>query len=194
VPKVTRASSHRQLDGVNRRHRTIDCAADLPQRKWSYGATRASLYFCLAFGWRGDRRPRTLAGRNGEPFNRADLALITAVARRSPRVENGTPDRQLHMKGRGKLGRMREFKRQHTQSLDDGMIVFDEDESIVRNNALGNLQGIECRSHRAPPREVFDERSWVRSSGTEGETRAARQIFKVTITARHATDSDSRAG
>jgi PAS domain S-box-containing protein len=78
-----------------------------------------------------------------EPFNSEDLALLTAVAGQvATAIENGRLYRQLHLKAE-ELGRMREFNENILESLDDGLVVFDADERIVRwNRALEGFYGV----------------------------------------------------
>jgi len=78
-----------------------------------------------------------------EPFNSEDLALLTAVAGQvATAIENGRLYRELHLKAE-ELGRMREFNENILESLDDGLVVFDVDERIVRwNSALEDFYGI----------------------------------------------------
>jgi two-component system, NtrC family, sensor kinase len=78
-----------------------------------------------------------------EPFNSEDLGLLTAVAGQvATAIENGRLYRQLHIKAE-ELGRMREFNDNILESLDDGLVVFDADESIVRwNRALEIFYGV----------------------------------------------------
>src|SRR4051812_42917803 len=78
-----------------------------------------------------------------EPFNSEDLGLLTAVAGQvATAIENGRLYRQLHLKAE-ELGRMREFNENILESLDDGLVVFDADERIVRwNLALESLYGV----------------------------------------------------
>src|SRR5262249_31520267 len=78
-----------------------------------------------------------------EPFNSEDLALLTSVAGQvATAIENGRLYRQLHLKAE-ELGRMREFNENILESLDDGMVVFDGDERIVRwNRALESFYGV----------------------------------------------------
>ena len=78
-----------------------------------------------------------------EPFNSEDLALLTAVAGQvATAIENGRLYRQLHLKAE-ELGRMREFNENILESLDDGLVVFDVDERIVRwNRALEGFYGV----------------------------------------------------
>jgi two-component system NtrC family sensor kinase len=77
-----------------------------------------------------------------EPFNSEDLALLTAVAGQvATAIENGRLYRQLHLKAE-ELGRMREFNDNILESLDDGLVVFDAEERIVRwNRALEGFYG-----------------------------------------------------
>ena len=77
------------------------------------------------------------------PFNSEDLALLTAVAGQvATAIENGRLYRQLHLKAE-ELGRMREFNENILESLDDGLVVFDPDERIVRwNRALESFYGV----------------------------------------------------
>jgi PAS domain S-box-containing protein len=81
--------------------------------------------------------------QSDEPFNSEDLALLTAVAGQvATAIENGRLYRQLHMKAE-ELGRMREFNDNILESLDDGLVVFDADERIVRwNSALEEFYGV----------------------------------------------------
>ena len=79
-----------------------------------------------------------------EPFNSEDLTLLTAVAGQvATAIENGRLYRQLHLKAQ-ELGRMREFNDNILESLDNGLVVFDVDERIVRwNRALESFSGVE---------------------------------------------------
>src|SRR4029079_2766491 len=81
---------------------------------------------------------------SGEPFNSEDLALLTAVASQvATAIENGRLYRQLHLKA-DELDRMREFNENILESLDDGLVVLDEDERIVRwNRALEGFYGVQ---------------------------------------------------
>jgi signal transduction histidine kinase len=78
-----------------------------------------------------------------EPFNSEDLALLTAVASQvATAIENGRLYRELHLKAE-ELDRMREFNENILESLDDGLVVFDAGERIVRwNRALEGFYGI----------------------------------------------------
>ncbi|HZR25436.1 MAG TPA: ATP-binding protein [Vicinamibacterales bacterium] len=81
-----------------------------------------------------------------EPFNSEDLALLTAVAAQvATAIENGRLYRELHLKAE-ELGRVQEFNENILESLDDGLVVFDADERIVRwNRAIEAFYGITVR-------------------------------------------------
>ena len=105
-----------------------------------------------------------------EPFNSEDLALLTAVAGQvATAIENGRLYRQLHLKAE-ELGRMREFNENILESLDDGLVVFDEDERIVRwNRALEAFYGV-TRAYGDRPRR--SARSSTRRSSRRCAPRA----------------------
>src|SRR3954471_5453142 len=93
-----------------------------------------------------------------EPFNSEDLALLTSVAGQvATAIENGRLYRQLHLKAE-ELGRMREFNDNILESLDDGLVVFDVDERIVRwNRALEGIYGVDRDAAIGRPlSDVFD--------------------------------------
>jgi two-component system NtrC family sensor kinase len=77
-----------------------------------------------------------------EPFNSEDIGLLTAVAGQvATAIENGRLYRQLRLKAE-EVGRMREFNENILESLDDGLVVFDADERILRwNRALEESYG-----------------------------------------------------
>jgi PAS domain S-box-containing protein len=77
------------------------------------------------------------------PFNSEDLELLTAVAAQvATAIENGRLYRQLHLKAE-ELGRMRAFNENILESLEDGLVVFDDDERVVRwNHALEKVYGL----------------------------------------------------
>src|SRR5439155_15352198 len=72
-------------------------------------------------------------------------------------IENGRLYRQLHLKAE-EIGRMREFNENILESLDDGLVVFDTDERIVRwNRALETFYGISRSAAIGRPlADVFD--------------------------------------
>ena len=125
---------------------------DSPPRKSSSGATRASTTSCPAFSkaWRSPCW-RSAARRPTSRSTARISALLTAVAGQvATAIENGRLYRQLHLKAE-ELGRMREFNENILESLDDGLVVFDADERIVRwNRALEDFYGVHARRGDRP--------------------------------------------
>ena len=121
-------------------------------RKSSSGATPGSTTSCRASSKDGTIAVLALGRKDtDEPFNSEDLALLTAVAGQvATAIENGRLYRQLHLKAE-ELGRMREFNENILESLDDGLVVFDADERIVRwNRALEEFYGVRARGRDRP--------------------------------------------
>jgi signal transduction histidine kinase len=123
-----------------------------------------------------------------EPFNSEDLALLTAVAGQvATAIENGRLYRQLHLKAE-ELGRMREFNDNILESLDDGLVVFDTAERIVRwNHALEAFYGVKradaCGKLLS---EVFDKVFVDALSAARRDHPRGATLFKVPLTGRSA--------
>jgi PAS domain S-box-containing protein len=130
-----------------------------------------------------------------EPFNSEDLGLLTAVAGQvATAIENGRLYRQLHIKAE-ELGRMREFNDNILESLDDGLVVFAEDEEIVRwNRALENFYGV--KRDEAVGRslaDVFDAPFVEAVRAARRESPRGATLFKVPLASRSGA-ADGRPG
>ena len=79
----------------------------------------------------------------GEPLNSEDTALLAAVAGQiATALENARLYRQLHLKAL-ELDRLRAFNENILESLDDGLLVVDLNDRVVRwNSALEQLYGV----------------------------------------------------
>ena len=79
----------------------------------------------------------------GEPLNSEDTALLSTVAGQiATALENARLYRQLHVKA-VELDRLRAFNENILESLDDGLLVADLSDRVVRwNRALEELYGI----------------------------------------------------
>ena len=87
-------------------------------------------------------------------------------------IENGRLYRQLHLKAE-ELGRMREFNENILESLDDGLVVFDVEERIVRwNRALEGFYGIDRAKTRSDGRSA-------RCSTSRSSRRSPRRAAKA---------------
>ena len=95
---------------------------------------------------------------SGEPLSSEDMALLAAVAGQiATALENARLYRQLHTKA-GELDRMRAFNENILESLADGLLVLDLNDTVVRwNRALERIYGLpsaEAVGHRLE--HVFD--------------------------------------
>jgi PAS domain S-box-containing protein len=79
----------------------------------------------------------------GEPLNSEDVALLAAVAGQvATALENARLYRQLHDKA-VELDRLRAFNENILESLDDGLLVLDLDDRVVRwNTAIERVYGV----------------------------------------------------
>lgn len=146
-------------------------------------------YFVPCVSKEGTIGVLALGGKNsGEPFNSEDIALLAAVAGQvATAIENGRLYRQLRTKA-DELERLREFNENIVESLDDGLVVADLGDRVVRwNRAMEQLYGVT----RA---EAIGRRLEDLLDGPVVETlRAARRdaphgttLFRVPLTARAA--------
>src|SRR5437867_4626420 len=121
-----------------------------------------------------------------EPFNSEDLALLTAVAGQvATAIENGRLYRQLHLKAQ-EIGRMREFNENILESLDDGLVVFDTDERIVRwNRALETFSGVgRAKAIGQTLGEVFDRPFADALRGALRDRTEGATLYRVPLTGR----------
>jgi len=131
-------------------------------------------------------------GRADRPFNSEDLELLTAVAAQvATAIENGRLYRQLHLKAE-ELGRMRAFNENILESLDDGLVVFDDDERIVRwNHALEKMYGVSRdEAVGLTLSDVFDIVFVDALRGARRENPDGALLYKVPLTPRRGTADD----
>jgi PAS domain S-box-containing protein len=126
-----------------------------------------------------------------EPFNSEDLALLTAVAGQvATAIENGRLYRQLLLKAE-EIGRMREFNDNILESLDDGLVVFDVEERLIRwNRALEGFYGVSRGDAIGRTlTEVFDQEfvDALRAALTEHASGAT--LYQVPLVARRGGDT-----
>ena len=125
-----------------------------------------------------------------EPFNSEDLGLLTAVAGQvATAIENGRLYRQLHLKAE-EIGRMREFNENILESLDDGLVVFDAGEQIVRwNRALESSYGVaRADAVGRPLSEIFDATFVDALRAARQENPHGTTLFKVPLISRRRVD------
>jgi two-component system NtrC family sensor kinase len=122
-----------------------------------------------------------------KPFNSEDLALLTAVAGQvATAIENGRLYQQLQLKA-DELGRMRALNENILESLDEGLVVFDQDERVVRwNNALEHSYGVpRSRAIGATLNDVFDAPFMEALRGARRENPDGASLFNIHLKARH---------
>ena len=147
VPRLSRDSSliAAARRRAHRRARRSDRGRALRRRGSRVLARRRHLLLRAVRVRRGARSPcwRSAGRRPTSRSTARTSALLTAVAGQvATAIENGRLYRQLHLKAE-ELGRMREFNENILESLDDGLVVFDADERIVRwNRALEGFYGV----------------------------------------------------
>jgi PAS domain S-box-containing protein len=151
----------------------------------------AGIYYFVPCVFEGGTIAVLALGRKDtdEPFNSEDLALLTAVAGQvATAIENGRLYRQLHLKAE-ELGRMREFNENILESLDDGLVVFDEHERIVRwNRALEGFYGQTAADAVGQPlADVFDGPFVDAIRAVRGEYPHGATLSRVPLAARAST-------
>jgi len=131
---------------------------------------------------------------SAEPLNSEDMALLTAVAGQvATAIENGRLYRQLQTKA-DELARLREFNENIIESLDDGLVVLDLEDRIVRwNRALEQLYGVpsaEATGRRF--QEVFELRFVEAVNAARRDHPAGVTLYRVPLM-RQGTPSSSSA-
>jgi two-component system, NtrC family, sensor kinase len=148
----------------------------------------AGIYYLVPCVFEGAANAVFVLGRKGtdQPFNSEDLALLTAVAgQAATAIENGRLYRELHLKAE-ELDGLREFNENILESLDDGLVVFDASERIVRwNRALEIFYGV-SRSDAIgrPLGEVFDAPFVQALRADRHENPRGSTLFQVPLTGR----------
>ena len=192
VPRLTRASSL-----IARLDRGHTVAIDDPIAAARFSAEEVEvwrdhgIYYFVPCVFEGVAIAVLALGRKDSdaPFNSEDLALLTAVAAQvATAIENGRLYRQLHLKAE-EVGRMREFNENILESLEDGLIVFDEDERIVRwNHALESFYGVSRgEAIGRSLGEVFEAPFVEALRAARLEQPRGAALFKVPLNARSTT-------
>ncbi len=124
---------------------------------------------------------------SNEPLSSEDMALLAAVAAQAATaLENGRLYRQLTVKA-NELDRMREFSENILESLNDGLVVVNRDDRIVRwNRRLEELYGIR-HEHAVGRRldEIFDPGFVEVLRGGRRESPEGAAFYRVPLVTRH---------
>jgi len=127
---------------------------------------------------------------SAEPLNSEDVALLAAVAGQvATALENGRLYRQLQTKA-DELARLREFNENVLESLDDGLVVLDLKDRVVRwNHALEQLYGVpRAIAVGRPLAEVFDARFVDALCAARRDHPSGATLYRVPLAARSTAD------
>jgi two-component system, NtrC family, sensor kinase len=155
LPKRS-AVGHRLVDGHNV---TLDdpiAVGRLPVEEIEFWRDTGLYHFVPCVAKDGTIAVLALGRKNsGEPLSSEDMALLAAVAGQiATALENARLYRQLHLKA-VEIDRMRAFNENILESLDDGLLVVDLNDRVVRwNSAMTALFGM---AHVDVDGRVLDE-------------------------------------
>jgi hypothetical protein len=124
----------------------------------------------------------------GEPLSSEDVALLTAVAAQAATaLENGRLYKHLHMKAQ-ELDRLREFNENIVESLDEGLVVLDREEHVLRwNRAMEQIYGLaslEAVGRRIS--EIFDAAFVEALRSARQENPAGATLYRAPLVGRGA--------
>ena len=127
------------------------------------------------------------AKTSGEPLSSEDVALLAAVAGQvATAIENGRLYTQLQVTV-SEVDRIRKFNENIIESLNDGLVVLDLEDRVLRwNAALERLYGV---THDAavgePLTDLFDPSFTDRLSRARREQPESSTLYRVPLTSRH---------
>ncbi len=127
---------------------------------------------------------------SAEPLNSEDMALLAAVAgQAATALENGRLYRQLRTKA-DELDRLREFNENILESLDDGLVVLDLEDRVVRwNHALEQLYGVSrALAVGRPFQEVFEPRFVEALCAARREHPEGATLYRMPLNARGSSE------
>ena len=130
------------------------------------------------------------AKTSGEPLSSEDVALLAAVAGQvATAIENGRLYTQLQVTA-SEVDRIRKFNENIIESLNDGLVVLDLEDRVLRwNAALERIYGV---THDAavgePLTDLFDASFTERLHRARREQPTGATLYRVPLTSRHADE------
>ena len=124
---------------------------------------------------------------SGEPLSSEDVALLTAVAAQvATAVENGRLYARLQLKA-AEVDRIREFNENIVESLNDGLVVLDLEDRVVRwNAALDRIYGVAPEAAVGRPLATLFDASFTDRLARERRGHAAGStLYRLPLTSRH---------
>ena len=159
-----------------------------PDEEVDFWRTQGIHYFVPCVSEEGTIAVLALGAKtSGEPLSSEDVALLAAVAGQvATAIENGRLYTQLQVKA-AEVDRIRKFNENIIESLNDGLVVLDLDDRVLRwNTALERIYGVtHDTAVGAAVTDLFD------ASFTERLYRARREqpegvtLYRVPLTSRH---------
>jgi len=188
-PALPRRSAigHRLVEGHNV---TLDdpiAVGRFPVEEIEFWRDAGLYYFVPCVAKDGTIAVLALGRRNsGEPLSSEDMALLAAVAGQiATALENARLYRQLHLKAL-ELDRMRAFNENILESLDDGLLVVDLDDRVVRwNSALAAMYGVlHDEANGRPLEELFSAQFVEAIRAARRDTPAGATLSRIPLEAR----------
>ncbi len=159
-----------------------------PDTEVAFWRERGIHYFVPCISEEGTIAVLALGGKpSGEPLSSEDVALLAAVAGQvATAIENGRLYTQLQAKA-AEVDRIREFNENIVESLNDGLVVLDLDDRVLRwNAALERLYGV---THETAVGELltdlFDATFTDRLRQARGDQPDGTALYRVPLMSRH---------
>jgi two-component system NtrC family sensor kinase len=193
LPKRS-AIGHRLVDGHNVTLDDPTAVGRFAVEEIEFWRDAGLYYFVPCVAKDGTIAVLALGRKNsGEPLSSEDMALLAAVAGQiATALENARLYRQLHVKA-VEIDRMRAFNENILESLDDGLLVVDLNDRIVRwNSALAALYGVlhDDANGRALG-AVFDAQFVEAIRAARRDTPAGATLSRIPLDARGSRKGDT---
>ena len=130
------------------------------------------------------------AKTSGAPLSSEDVALLAAVAGQvATAIENGRLYTQLQAKA-SEVDRIRKFNENIIESLNDGLVVLDLEDRVLRwNAALERIYGVTHDTAVGEPlSDLFDASFTKRLHRARDEKPLGVTLYRVPLTSRHAAE------
>ena len=159
-----------------------------PEDEVAFWRNRGLHYFVPCVSEEGTIAVLALGGKpSGEPLSSEDVALLAAVAGQvATAIENGRLFTQLQVKA-AEVDRIREFNENIVESLNDGLVVLDLDDRVLRwNAALERLYGVTHETAVGQPlTDLFDATFTDRLRQARGDHPEGTALYRVPLISRH---------
>jgi len=130
------------------------------------------------------------AKTSGAPLSSEDVTLLAAVAGQvATAIENGRLYTQLQVKA-SEVDRIRKFNENIVESLNDGLVVLDLEDRVLRwNAALERTYGVTHDTALGEPLwDLFDASFTERLQRARSEHSLGTTLYRVLLTSRHADE------